>query len=56
MESEIKNKLLNMYEAALDDASEYYKSDYSCSSSDDKLRDEEDKKLLIEFKRLLDLL
>ena len=53
---QVKKEILAMYKDALEDATMYYKSDYSCSSSNDKKRDEEDMKLIHKFKALLKLL
>lgn len=53
---QIKEKLLNMYKDALEDASLYYKSDYSYGQIDDELRDDEDAQHIKIFKDLLNLL
>ena len=52
----MKEKLLQLYIDALEDATSFYCSEYSTSTDEDEKRKQEDQELIKYFKSILELL
>ena len=50
---DVLNEIYDMYKTKLEEATSIWKSEYSCSISEDRDRDRDDKEDLMYFKELL---